>query len=183
MKLNTPSNVQSKSDIIRELTNAYIAVDNCIHDLDDSSFTTGHDGKWSPMLHLQHLILSSKRIPSALNMSKLKLSLMGKAKDGSRSYDDLKKSYYDILATGFNAGSEYTPEANVTWPKEELLGNWRMIQDKFEKRIEKWSEKELDTFRLPHPAMGKLTFREMLFFTIFHTHHHLQGIKYGKNIK
>ena len=37
---------------------------------------------------------------------------------------------------------------------------------------EKWDEKELDEYYLPHPILGKLTVREILFFTIYHNLRH-----------
>jgi hypothetical protein len=40
------------------------------------------------------------------------------------------------------------------------------------KAIEKRSEEELDRYILPHPILGKLTLREMLYFTIYHVKHH-----------
>ena len=33
-------------------------------------------------------------------------------------------------------------------------------------------EKDLDFYVLPHPLIGKLTLREMLFFCIYHVQHH-----------
>jgi hypothetical protein len=36
-----------------------------------------------------------------------------------------------------------------------------------------WSEDDLDNHRLPHPLLGKLTVREMLFFTLYHIQHHM----------
>ena len=39
-------------------------------------------------------------------------------------------------------------------------------------RADSFSEKQLDTFILPHPLLGKLTLREMLYFTIYHAEHH-----------
>lgn len=177
MKINTSVQIENKADIIRELSKAYQTVDRFIRELNDERYIESKNGKWSPMQHLQHLILSSKRIPSVLNMSKIKLMLMGKSKRGSRTYDELLVVYKNALQTGVQAGTEYSPEADNSWTKEELLGNWKMIQHKFEKRIDKWSEEELDTYQMPHPALGKLTFREMLHFTIFHTYHHLKGMK------
>jgi DNA-directed RNA polymerase subunit L len=43
--------------------------------------------------------------------------------------------------------------------------------------LEKWQEVEFDRYQLPHPILGKLTMREMLFFTIYHTlrHARLEG--------
>jgi len=44
--------------------------------------------------------------------------------------------------------------------------------------INTYSEQQLDTFILPHPLLGKVTLREMMYFTIYHAEHHLkQAIK------
>ena len=38
-------------------------------------------------------------------------------------------------------------------------------------------KKQLDTYILPHPVIGKLSIREMLYFTHLHTVHHCEIIK------
>ncbi|MFN2437645.1 MAG: hypothetical protein ABR503_00495 [Chitinophagaceae bacterium] len=40
------------------------------------------------------------------------------------------------------------------------------------KILNKYSEEEIDRFVLPHPLLGKLTLREMMYFTIYHVEHH-----------
>jgi hypothetical protein len=39
-------------------------------------------------------------------------------------------------------------------------------------KLNKFTEEELDKYILPHPLLGKLTIREMMFFTIYHVLHH-----------
>jgi len=43
--------------------------------------------------------------------------------------------------------------------------------------ISEWSEEELNTIRLPHPILGKLTAKEMLSFTVYHLFHHMKTIQ------
>ena len=38
------------------------------------------------------------------------------------------------------------------------------------------SQADLDRYRLPHPLLGKLTVREMLFFTVYHNYHHVRSV-------
>jgi uncharacterized damage-inducible protein DinB len=38
--------------------------------------------------------------------------------------------------------------------------------------IDAWEEDQLDEAQLPHPIIGKITVREMLFFTIHHNLRH-----------
>ncbi len=56
-----------------------------------------------------------------------------------------------------------------------MLRQWERVSSKLLTNLERWSEQQLDTLRLPHPILGKLTVREMLFFTEFHTRHHLDN--------
>ena len=42
---------------------------------------------------------------------------------------------------------------------------------------ENTTEEELDTYLIPHPLIGKMTLRELLFFTVYHIGHHLKTIK------
>ncbi|MFT5166323.1 MAG: hypothetical protein ACI8P3_001554 [Saprospiraceae bacterium] len=168
---------QTKEDIIKQIQLAYQEVTSFVINLDQKSFKYNPGEKWSVSDQLEHLILSSKGVPSALNMSKLKLMIFGKSKTGSRSYDELFGSYKDVLNTGTKAPPKYSPDQEKTWTREELLANWKMIEDKFSDRIANWSEKDLDSYCLPHPALGKVTMRETLLFTIFHTNHHLKSMK------
>jgi hypothetical protein len=43
---------------------------------------------------------------------------------------------------------------------------------KLESKISRYPEKKLDSLILPHPLLGKLTLREMLYFTNYHVIHH-----------
>ena len=39
--------------------------------------------------------------------------------------------------------------------------------------IEKnWKDTQLDQYIVPHPLLGKITLREMGYFTIYHVQHH-----------
>ncbi|QLH34686.1 MAG: DinB family protein [Cyclobacteriaceae bacterium] len=39
-------------------------------------------------------------------------------------------------------------------------------------KLNRFSEAELDLYILPHPLLGKLTLREMIYFTCYHVQHH-----------
>ncbi|CAN5267722.1 hypothetical protein BH11BAC6_BH11BAC6_08480 [soil metagenome] len=44
------------------------------------------------------------------------------------------------------------------------------------KRVNAYKETALDIYILPHPLLGKLTLREMLYFNILHGEHHRQTV-------
>jgi uncharacterized damage-inducible protein DinB len=44
-------------------------------------------------------------------------------------------------------------------------------------RVAKWSEANMDYHVLPHPLLGPLSVREMLFFTVYHNTHHVLNVQ------
>jgi DinB family protein len=171
------TSIQTKEDIIQQIQLAYNEVKSYVSKLDNESYNYAPKDRWSVADQLEHLILSSKGIPSALNMPKAQLEAFGRSTTGSRSYEKLFGAYKNVLNTGMKAPAKFSPDKEKPQSKEEILASWQMIETKFSKRLVNWSEAELDSFQLPHPALGVLTIREMLLFTIFHTYHHLRTMK------
>jgi uncharacterized damage-inducible protein DinB len=42
---------------------------------------------------------------------------------------------------------------------------------------QKWTEEQLDNYCVAHPILGKLTMRELAYFTIYHNIHHMETIR------
>ena len=53
--------------------------------------------------------------------------------------------------------------------------------DKLVTKLDELTENELDKYIFPHPLLGKLTLREMLYFTIYHVRHHEELTKRNLN--
>lgn len=170
------TNIESKEGLNQAMQTAYQEITALVKPLDQEAFLYSTEDKWSVGAQLEHLILSSKGVASALKMSKEKLAFFGKPDTEPRTYDFLFKTYKEVLSRGLKAPAQFCPDENTLPAKEELLSNWAMIEGKFLTRIPEWSEKDLDTYCLPHPAIGKLTMREMLYSTVFHTYHHLESM-------
>ena len=49
--------------------------------------------------------------------------------------------------------------------------------EKLNEQIDEWKEDDLKSYQLPHPVLGKLSIKEMIFFTIIHTDHHRMQIE------
>src|SRR6185369_6710340 len=98
----------------------------------------------------------------------------------SRDYGGLRDVYRGILAGGGKAGRfapalEALPADPAAW-RRALMGRRELAAEALERAIEPWSETALDRYRMPHPLLGKLTVREMLFFTLYHNLHHIQNV-------
>ncbi len=135
-------------------------------------------GAWTAHEHLDHLILSTKPLNMALRLPKSLLGIrFGKSKAASRSFDDVVDQYTHCLAQGGKATGPYIPTYNLPHDATELTDAFRQEGDRLEEVLTHWSEAQVDKYRLPHPLLGKLTVREMLYFTLYHTRHHLETLK------
>ncbi|NJN33276.1 MAG: DinB family protein [Saprospiraceae bacterium] len=123
---------------------------------------------------MEHLIVSVKGIAGALKDPSV-LRQFGSADRPSLSFEVLKERYETGLAAKKAVGMPYQ-QLNTEGVKSQVLSNFESINHKLLTRAEALSESDFDILQLPHPLLGVLTLREMLFFTAFHTRHHLDII-------
>jgi len=171
--------IYKKSEIIESLQASFENVKTCILSTPDEIFYQKNNEKWSVAENLGHLIQSTKPVASVLKKNKLFLLGFGVSFNGSEKFETLKSNYLLKLSQGLAPanGGGFVVKNIESISKEKFLKDWDLIGSKFPSRIEMWSENSLDRFKLPHPLLGKLTVREMLFFTIFHNEHHLRTMK------
>ncbi len=135
------------------------------------------DGKWSPIQLLEHIIKSVSPVVLAFALPGFLLKLIfGKANRPSKSYDALVEKYNSKLSAGGKAPPGFVPEKSPG-KQRELGQKLRKKIDSLCGRMDSFSEEELDFLILPHPLLGKLTLREMLYFTIHHVQHHQKQVK------
>ena len=136
-------------------------------------------GEWAPIDDLRHLNRSVAPVASALRLPKLALGLrFGRARRPSDTYDDLLARYTAGLREGTTAPPEFVPPEVEIDDRESyrtrVLERWVTLGGELNEALERWDDPQLDVYQLPHPALGRLTVREMLFFTHFHTLHHMR---------
>ena len=138
---------------------------------------------WSAGENAVHLIRSVKAVADAMKLPKLVLRVMFGRAAGSRSYAEVREIYLAGLAAGGAASGRYVPPSGVPEDPEaarsRALAGWRRTGDSLVAVVGKWREAALDVYRLPHPLLGKLSVREMLFFTLYHDGHHLEVVRRG----
>ncbi|HET6595460.1 MAG TPA: DinB family protein [Anaerolineales bacterium] len=141
-------------------------------------FFIRYGGGWSASENVDHLIRAHTPIAKALKLPKITLRvLFGKPDRASRPYEKLCTAYRDEIARGAQASGRYLPSqenlnSGTEKRKKELLDQFRKASIELVSVAEKWDDKELDDYLLLHPILGKLTIREMLFFTIYHNLRH-----------
>ncbi|HEX8395694.1 MAG TPA: DinB family protein [Longimicrobium sp.] len=150
--------------------------------LSDAGFVHRVGDAWTPAEHLHHLNVSVSAVAKALGYPKLVPGLLfGRARQPSRTYAQVRHAYRAVLAGGGGASGRYVPPrveaapAEVPARRAELLARWARVNARLRAGVETWSDAQLDQLRLPHPLLGKLTVREMLFFTLYHNQHHIEA--------
>jgi hypothetical protein len=170
--------INNKSEIITALNEKVNAFNQFILPMNKKQFEASPGGKWSAGQNLDHLIRSIKPLHLAYSLPKFVLKILfGKTNRPARSYDELVAKYKTKLAAGGRAGGPFVPPTIFFENKDVLLKKYEAQKQKLITKIEKQSEPDLDLYILPHPLLGKLTLREMLFFTIYHNEHHLRLLK------
>lgn len=167
------------TDIIAALRKNHEAFIACIQRSPAGQWNVSHNGKWSPAQQLDHILRSVGPVHMAMGLPKWFLRLaFGKPTRAARTFDALIEHYQEKLAAGGRASGRFVPPATPTRSVEQMSAELRKLVEKLNKRVNSWSDKDLDPTPLPHPLLGKLTLREMLFFTIHHAEHHQRLVEH-----
>ena len=170
--------IHDKPEIISALNEKIDAFNNYITPLSKEQFEATPNGKWSAGQNLDHLIRAIKPLQPAYGLPKIALRIMfGKTNRPSKTFDELVAKYKAKLAAGGRASGPFIPPFISFEKKDVLIRKYTEQKQKLIAKIERQSEKELDAYILPHPLLGKVTLREMLYFTIHHNEHHLELLK------
>lgn len=138
------------------------------------------EGKWSVAENIQHLVISTNTSALAWKLPKFVVRLIGGTPNRvSRTYDELKEKYYKKLSEGGRASGRFVPKpVEINYGKQKLIDNWNKATSGFISMLKNnRSEKDLDSYLVKHPLLGRITLRELCYFTIFHTQHHLNSIQ------
>ena len=170
--------IHDKPEIISALNEKIDAFNNYITPLSKEQFEATPNGKWSAGQNLDHLIRAIKPLQPAYGLPKIALRIMfGKTNRPSKTFDELVAKYKAKLAAGGRASGPFIPPFISFEKKDVLIRKYTEQKQKLIAKIERQSEKDLDAYILPHPLLGKVTLREMLYFTIHHNEHHLELLK------
>jgi len=168
----------NREEIITALKEKHNAFIDYTSSLTDEEFSARYNEKWTAGQQLDHIYRSVKPLREALLLPKFMLKLVfGKANRPSRTYEAVVEKYSIKLESGGKASSKYTPNSIGIDQKEGLSKSLLKNIKKLSTKINAYTEQELDLIILPHPLLGKLTLREMLYFTIYHVEHHTEIIK------
>lgn len=147
--------------------------------LSDEQFFFQPPGKWSVAQQVKHLVTSINTSRLAFTLPKFIVRLVaGTPNRPSRTYNELVAKYKLKLEQGGRASKRFVPkEVPPAYGKEKLLKQFTTAMKRIAAAITRWKEPLPDKYLAPHPLLGKITLRELGYFTIHHAHHHLDSIK------
>ncbi|MDX1993056.1 MAG: DinB family protein [bacterium] len=175
----------SKEDVIAHLREIQQGLRADIDAMPNAEFEREGETTWSPSGYVKHLILSLKPTAKGFNFPPEQLeSTFGFAPAPSRTYQEVVVAYESLIEQGLRAelSDRLIPVAyrfpeGVTDEQAYLADTWDESNDRLIAALDPWDEAALDRYQLPHPALGMLTLREMLFFTLHHNTRHWQDVQ------
>lgn len=169
----------TKEEIITASENIFMQLSETCSHIDEAAFFKRPADKWSVAENIRHLVISTSTTTLAYKLPKFLVRWIGGTPNRkSRSFEELKEKYHKKLSEGGRASARFVPKPiTVNYGKQKLLQHWKSATEKFIAALKnKRSEKDLDSYLAKHPLLGRITLRELCYFTIFHTQHHLISI-------
>ncbi len=153
-----------------------------IDQLSDTDLCYAPEGKWNAIQQLDHIIRSVSPVNMAMGLPKFILKWrFGTANRPSKTYEQLVEKYQRKLMEGGRASARFTPPVITADQQKTLSRKLEKLVTALCLKTSRWSEEDLDRYILPHPLLGKLTIREMLYFTAHHVLHHQEAV--NRNLK
>lgn len=177
--------LRTKTDLMQQLRDVQHQLTETTSAMPASQFHAGTEESWSAAGYLKHLILSIKPFAKAMKMPPDRLEKrFGLSDRPSVTYDEMVAKYQSRLDEGIRAEdfnpvtpSYYRVPEEVEDEKTYLIETWNESNTRLLDALEQWSEEDLDSHQIPHPAVGLITLREMVFFTVYHNTLHWNDIR------
>ncbi len=170
----------NKQEIITASENIFRQFSETCSGINDDTLFARPADKWSAAENIQHLIISTTTTTLAYSLPKFLVKWIGGTPNRkSVTFDELKEKYYKKLSEGARASARFVPKPiEIKYGKQKLLNNWKKATVKYINALTgKRTEADLDNYLVRHPLLGRITLRELCYFTIFHTQHHLSSIQ------
>ncbi len=170
--------MNSKEDIKETLTSIFDELTAYLKTVDDTTFKKSINGKWSIAQNTDHLTISNFITNLSLRVPKVVLKqLYATNNRANQNYDEVVWKYQRSLTGGAKATFPFQPKLSIVPVRFLVEKFWGNSCKELLKSLDTWTEEDLDTYLIPHPIIGKITVRELLYFTIYHVQHHLNTIK------
>jgi hypothetical protein len=163
----------TKTMLTEQLTQKHQAFVADMMALTPEAYAFRYEDKWTAGQQLEHILLCVKPLVQVYSMDTAMIAqTFGTTDRVGLTYDELLAAYLEKLNAGGKAPSRFVPESSLA-TQQALLGDMltNLVSTLCEK-VNTLSDEALDTLQIPHPLLGNLTLREMLYNAIYHVQHH-----------
>ncbi|WP_271765264.1 DinB family protein [Aquimarina algiphila] len=169
-----------KKEVIDILEQKHQILYEWLKNLPDENWVKGPEGKWNTGEHIVHLIQSENYLNKALRTPKFYLKYkFGTNNRENRTYSQIVKKYQDKLKNNPGVVANISKNMPIIKHSDKISYLSKLDKEKkvLIKKFQKWTEHDLDIYLLPHPLMGRMTIREIVIWTAYHTEHHCNILK------
>ncbi len=160
-------------------------VANMVQAASAAQLEAGDAESWSAVGYLKHLIISVKPISKLIGFKPEDvIRRFGETTHAPRTYEDVKAMYFGRLAEGVRAEdyenvlpTAYRFPDSVVDQHAHLREAWLQANQRIIDMLPNWSDDALDRAQVLHPAIGMISMREMLYFTVIHNRLHAGDIE------
>ena len=165
-------------EIKSKLQSAYDHLVDTVANLSESQCMHAPENKWSGLQHIKHIDMTLSPVVKFFGDREKYFSRnFGEADRAPRSYESIQDEYVKLLTPGIVAPDRYTPTAIPYSDKESVNQDLLIKVSSLLTHMDQWTEVELDRYLIPHPLLGDITLREILFFSIYHSEHHRKNVE------
>lgn len=175
----------NKQELTARLADEVKATEQALAQVSSEVFFRKQGGKWSIAENVQHLVLSARPLNLAFSLPKISFRILfGKPYRKSYPYDEIVMRYKQLLKDGAVATGAYVPRSVPhKGNKSKILDRFKSTYSTLSSKFQQFEEQELDQYFLPHPLLGKITVREMIYFTAYHVAHHRSAMEAIHSLK
>lgn len=158
---------------MEQLMQQYVSFVDSVMQLTGAQFSESPNSKWNAGQTLDHLCRSVSALRNGMQLPRFIFSfLFGKAGRSSCTYDELVAAYIKKLDEGGRAHGRYLPQSIPFEMRRVKTASLIKAARSICRSLALYNEQQLDRYILPHPLLGKISIREMMYFTIYHAEHH-----------
>ncbi len=148
-----------------------------IQSLTEAQFNYSLKGKWTAGQQLKHVYLTLTPITAALQSKEYIASKFGLIDRPVMTYEEVVQHYTSGLANGGKSPERFLPEPVHYSEAPALHAELQKTVNTISTQLQGYTNEELDTLVLPHPFLGKLTIRELMYVMTDHALLHLGQVK------
>jgi hypothetical protein len=164
--------MMTRKEVTEKFTESHRLFAEYIQSLSNDEFLYSQDGKWTPGQQLDHVVKCLAPLGQILGTKPIIELKFGSINRPSLSYENIIKNYQIALDNGGEAPHKFLPDKVGLNDKQKLMSEVITNAKIALYHLNNYSDTELEVLALPHPLLGKLSIKEMLYLMTYHVEHH-----------